>query len=117
VYDAVGNIINDGVHTYTYDAEGRITQVDSGGTATYFYDAFGRRAQRTVAGVLYDEVYDGFNMIVETRASDGMVMRDEIYGPGSHLATYVALRLRRLPFASGDSGVPRPCRLCADGVG
>jgi RHS repeat-associated protein len=90
IYDAVGNIINDGLHTYTYDAEGRITKVDGGTTAAYFYDAFGRRAQRTVGSVLYDEVYDGFNMIVETRASDGMVMRDEIYGPNSHLATYVA---------------------------
>ena len=43
-YDAAGNIVNDGVHSDSYDAEGRITQVDGGSTATYFYDALGRRA-------------------------------------------------------------------------
>lgn len=33
-YDASGNLLNDGNHTYAYDAENRITQVDGGTTAT-----------------------------------------------------------------------------------
>jgi YD repeat-containing protein len=34
---------SDGNHTYTYDAENRIIQVDGGSTGTYTYDAAGRR--------------------------------------------------------------------------
>ena len=44
-FDAAGNIINDGCHTYTYDAENRIVKVDSGSTGVYTYDADGDRAR------------------------------------------------------------------------
>ena len=40
---------NDGVHSYTYDAEGNIVTVDNGSTATYVYDALNHRV-RTVVG-------------------------------------------------------------------
>ena len=33
-YDAAGNITNDGLHTYTYDAENRLIKVDNGTVAT-----------------------------------------------------------------------------------
>jgi len=42
-YDAAGNLTSDGSHTYTYDAEGNVLQVDGGSTATYVYDAMNRR--------------------------------------------------------------------------
>ena len=88
-YDAVGDIINDGIHSYTYDAEGRITQVDGGSTATYQYDAFGRRTRRTVNGVGYEDVYDpSGKMVTEVQTSGLTVKRQEIYTPGRHLATY-----------------------------
>jgi len=49
-YDQSGNMTSDGLHTYTYDAEGRITHVD--GTANNFgYDASGFRVNRN--GVIY----------------------------------------------------------------
>src|SRR5207253_3036212 len=38
-YDAAGNMISDGSHTYTYDAENRPTAVD-GGTTAYITDCF-----------------------------------------------------------------------------
>jgi hypothetical protein len=44
-YDAAGNLTNDGAHTYTYDAENRITQVDGGSTASYVYNG-GERGHR-----------------------------------------------------------------------
>ena len=56
-YDAAGNLLNDGVHSYTYDAESRIVSVDGGATA-YVYDADGRRVQKTVGGAVTDYVYD-----------------------------------------------------------
>jgi RHS repeat-associated protein len=40
-------MINDGIHSYTYDADNRITQVDAGSTATYSYDAWGQRLRKT----------------------------------------------------------------------
>ena len=85
-YDALGNIINDGVHSYTYDAEGRLTQVDGGATATYTYDALGRRTRRAVVSGTFDDVYDlNGNMITE--AGSGHWYRGEVY-LGGHLATY-----------------------------
>jgi len=59
-YDSAGNLLNDGVHSYFYDAENHLIQVDgslpyctsngasgSAATACYYYDASGRRVHRT----------------------------------------------------------------------
>lgn len=40
--DAEGNLLNDGFHSYKYDAENRIISVD-GAATTYTYDAEDRR--------------------------------------------------------------------------
>ena len=40
-YDALGNVTNDGFHTYTYDAESRLIKVDGNASLTYQYDAAG----------------------------------------------------------------------------
>jgi YD repeat-containing protein len=37
-------LVNDGIHSYSFDAEGNILTVDNGGTAAYVYDANNRRA-------------------------------------------------------------------------
>lgn len=39
-YDAAGNLTNDGMHSYTYDAENRLTKLD-GTAGTFVYDAAG----------------------------------------------------------------------------
>jgi YD repeat-containing protein len=57
-YDAAGNLLNDGNHKYTYDAENRVTTVDGGVTATYVYDAFGNRVEKTVSGLDDEYIYD-----------------------------------------------------------
>src|SRR6185503_11401643 len=57
-YDALGNIIDDGFHTYTYDAENRLIKVDGGTTAEYAYDALGRRVRKTSAGAAVEYLYD-----------------------------------------------------------
>jgi len=65
-YDAAGNLIADGFHNYTYDAENRITQVDGGSTASYLYDASGRRVRKAVGSAQTNYIYglDG-NVISE----------------------------------------------------
>jgi len=50
-YDAAGNMTYDGTHSYTYDAENRITKIDGGSTATYTYDSEGHRVLNTAGGV------------------------------------------------------------------
>jgi YD repeat-containing protein len=51
-YDGNGNLTFDGIFTYGYDAENRLTSVTQGGTtiATYAFDAQGRRKLKTVGG-------------------------------------------------------------------
>ena len=85
-YDAAGNITNDGQHSYTYDAEGRIVSVDAS-SITYAYDAYGRRVRKVVSGAAKDYVNDGAgHAIAEVVA--GAWQRAEIYVGGRHLATY-----------------------------
>ena len=43
-YDSAGNVLNDGMHNYFYDAENRLATVD--GSIGYIYDAEGRRVGR-----------------------------------------------------------------------
>jgi RHS repeat-associated protein len=87
-YDAAGNTINDGSHTYAYDAEGRVSQVDGGNTASYVYDAEGRRVRKTTGGTSVDFLDDlAGHEIAEINSSGGW-NRGEVYACGRHLATY-----------------------------
>ena len=87
-YDAAGNLLNDGTHNYTYDAENRLTQVDAGATATYIYDADGRRVRKTAGISVADYLYDlSGHQIAEVNSSGGWI-RGEVYAGGAHLATY-----------------------------
>ena len=54
-YDANGNLTSDGLHTYAWDADGNLSQLD--GATAMVYDAFGRRVEQTnssgTAEILY----------------------------------------------------------------
>ena len=63
-YDAAGNLIADGEHTYSYDAENRLTKVDGGSTASYSYDADGNRTEKTADGLSMEYIYDTSGEIV-----------------------------------------------------
>jgi RHS repeat-associated protein len=94
VYDAAGNLTNDGEHLYTYDAWNRIVRVrDKDILATiakYRYDALGRRINKVVSssgnlnttadGDYY--YYDGNRAIVEQRhpAGGDPVQREYVFG-------------------------------------
>jgi RHS repeat-associated protein len=83
-YDALGNVTNDGFHSYTYDDENRLIQADGGATAAYGYDADGRR----VHGPNGEYVYDLDGRTITQIALNGVWAYGEIYAGGSHLATY-----------------------------
>src|SRR5260370_8197710 len=52
-YDAGGNLENGGLHTYTYNAENEINQVD--GAGSFVYDAGGRRVIKNGTVYIYDD--------------------------------------------------------------
>jgi RHS repeat-associated protein len=83
-YDAAGNMTNDSLHTYAFDAENRITQVDGGTTAANTY--LGALRVKKVAGsttTVY--VYSGSKPIAEYVG--GTLSKEYIYGGSGLLAT------------------------------
>jgi RHS repeat-associated protein len=89
-YDAAGNLLNDGTHSYTYDAENRLLKVDNGSTATYTYDADGNRVQKVSttgsggdpAGT-WQFLYDQSGRM--TQRYNGTLWQGNIYVGGRHL--------------------------------
>ncbi len=87
-YDASGNLLNDGTHSYAYDAENRITTVDNGATASYVYDAGGQRVRKSTSSGSVDYLYDLAGHGITELSSSGSWNRGEVYAGGRHLATY-----------------------------
>jgi len=92
-YDAAGNLLSDGNHVFTYDAENRIIQVNMPGpggalVANYFYDGDGRRIRKAVSGTSTDFLYDLGDHVIAEMSSTGSWNRGEIFGGGLHIATY-----------------------------
>ena len=79
-YDAAGNVKTDTLHSYVYDAENRILQVDGG--VQYIYDAEGRRVGKS----------DGTVYVVDTSGAvldefNGTTWKRSEVNVGRHLAT------------------------------
>jgi RHS repeat-associated protein len=85
-YDALGNLLYDGVHHYSYDAESRIISVDSGAT-TYTYDAEGRRMTKSTGSLVTDFIYDREGHIILINPATPTLI--EMYAAGLHLGTYI----------------------------
>ncbi len=60
-YDAAGNLINDTVRTYQYDAENNLIAIDNGSTASYTYTALNERDKVFVSGMGTDRI--GFDIL------------------------------------------------------
>jgi len=71
VYDAVGDVTNDGVRSYHYDGESRLVKVDSGATAINTYDAANRRVKKQTAAGTTWYVWEGGVVIAEYGAAQG----------------------------------------------
>jgi RHS repeat-associated protein len=89
-YDAAGNLLNDGNHSYTYDAENRILKVDNGTTATYAYDPDGNRVQKTQAtgsggdpAGTWQFLYDQSGRMIQR--FNGTLWQGNIFVGGRHL--------------------------------
>lgn len=92
-YDAAGNVTFDGSHSYTYDAENRVTKVDGGNTATYLYDPDGRRTQKTVGASTTNYLYNlAGEVIADKQGSNWVTLY--VYSDGQLLAQYAASTTR-----------------------
>lgn len=87
-FDAAGNLLSDGVHTYTYDAENRIISVDSGQTATYLYNGLGHRVSKGTGASKSEFLYDLSGNLITEVGSTGDWIRSEIYSARKHVGTY-----------------------------
>jgi len=80
-YDAAGNLLNDTVHAYTYDAENKISKVDN--VAAYVYDGEGHRVRKLV-GENTRFVYGiGGQLLAEFDGGTGALKKEYVYGGGS----------------------------------
>jgi RHS repeat-associated protein len=80
-YDARGNTLDDGTHTYTYDRLNRLASVSGpGGEATYTYDALGRRLASTVDGNKTIFIYDYQGQVLEERSAVNQLLAAYTYG-------------------------------------
>lgn len=71
-YDANGNLVSfsdsNGTTIYSWDARDRLTEINGPGVSAVFrYDALGRRINKTVNGVRTDYLYDGDDILVESK--------------------------------------------------
>jgi len=81
VYDANGNLMEDGNFTYQYDFENRLISVNNGSIATYEYDPLGRRISKSLATDIIDYVYDGAR-VLEEKDGSGTLKASYLYGTG-----------------------------------
>ena len=68
-YDANGNLTNDGVNTYVWDARNRLVSISGGATATFNYDALGRRTSKVIGSLMSQFLYAGNDIAAEIGGS------------------------------------------------
>lgn len=68
-YDLQGNLTGDGVSTYVYDVENRLTSVSGSKSASFKYDPLGRLHQLVIGGTTTNFIYDGDAVVAEYSGS------------------------------------------------
>ena len=96
-YDLNGNLVSDGVNSYTRDARNRLVAMSGPNLdASFQYDALGRRISKAINGVTTSFLYDGVNVVQEQSAQlgnanmlngdiDEVLMRTDSAGTWNHL--------------------------------
>lgn len=82
-YDVSGDMTSDGRHSYQYDAEGRITQVDDG-AIMYLYSAEGDRIQKQVGSNITEAIWVGNQLMAELTPDGNWI--DYVYVGGKRIA-------------------------------
>ncbi|MBS1799667.1 MAG: RHS repeat protein [Acidobacteria bacterium] len=87
-YDAAGNMANDSSHSYTYDAEGKVLQVDGGTTASYTYDALDHRVRTVENGTTTVYAYNVSGQRVASFDGSGNPISNQVYSGSTPVAFY-----------------------------
>jgi len=106
-YDAAGNLLNDGIHAYTFDAENKIKTVD--GVTAYVYDGGGRRVRKLIGENLRMVYGIGGQLVAEFDGSNGALKKEYVYGGGTMVTIEpTAISSNGTQYATGDPlGSPR----------
>ena len=100
-YDAIGNPLNDGTWTYTWQHGRQLASMSkSGSSITYGYNADGKRISKTVNGTTYNYSYLGDQLTEMTWGSNKLHFTYDSTGPAS--VTYNGNRYFYLKNAQGD---------------
>jgi len=78
-YDLAGNLLADGTNSYIFDAENRISSVNSG-AVTYVYDADSNRVRKSIGSAWTDYVYFGESVVAEKKPNG--IWSDYVYTNG-----------------------------------
>jgi RHS repeat-associated protein len=85
-YDANGNLTNDGVNTYVWNARNQLASISGPGlSASFQYDAFGRRISKTFNGSTTDFLYNGAAVVQEI--ASGIPVATMLTGNANELLT------------------------------
>src|SRR5438876_3286255 len=100
-YDASGNLINDGSHSYAFDGDSKVKSVDS--TTAYIYDGEGKRVRKLV-GENTRFIYGiGGSVIAEYDGSSGNLKKEYVAGGGSMITIEpTAVNSNGAQYATGD---------------
>jgi len=77
-YDAAGNLTNDGLYSYTYDADGNVTAVNGGSTASYVYDSLNRRTRIQNSSGIYEFAFDAAGRRTSSWNTAGYGLNDAV---------------------------------------
>jgi RHS repeat-associated protein len=95
-YDLDGNLTNDGVNAYAWNARNQLASINLGATASFLYDGFGRREAKAIGATNTSFLYDGINPVQEL---SGTIVT-------ANLLTGLAVDER---FSRADAAGPRYC--------
>src|SRR3989337_2491629 len=86
-YDAAGDLIKDGLRTFKYDAENRVTHLDGSPDQNYFYDGAGLRVKKVVGSTTTRYIFSGTKVIAEYTGATPALSKEYIYAGSQLLAT------------------------------
>lgn len=82
-YNNNGCLTGDGVWTFGYDIQNRLTSASkSGVSANYLYDPLNRQSQKTVGSTKTRFIYNGAQRIVEYNGTSGSLITRFVYAKG-----------------------------------
>jgi RHS repeat-associated protein len=94
-YDAAGNMTNDALNAYTYDAENRVVSVNSGNTATYTYSG-PLRVKKVAGSTTTRYIFSGSKVVAEyvNGVAVSSPTREYVYAGGQLVATHEGSALK-----------------------